>query len=256
MTSETERDGTTEGHGTAMVIDRREAIRRVTALLGGLALVGGDALLTGCRDRSSPLGRDATFTPGDVAFLDEVADTILPDTKTPGAKAAKVGAFMALMVTDSYAPEDQKRFRDGMRSLDEASMKESGVAFVQATPAQRLALLERLDREQKAQADARAAAEKAKKPKIVPADTGKATGDEHLPDQRKENATGAEATGAAAITKDAPTHYFRMMKELALLGYFTSEIGYTKAMRYEESPGRFDPCVPYTKGEKSWASHA
>ena len=29
-------------------------------------------------------------------------------------------------------------------------------------------------------------------------------------------------------------HYFRMMKELALLGYFTSEIGYTKAMRYIE----------------------
>ena len=34
------------------------------------------------------------------------------------------------------------------------------------------------------------------------------------------------------------------MKELALLGYFTSEIGYTKAMRYVESPGRFDPERP------------
>ena len=82
------------------------------------------------------------------------------------------------------------------------------------------------------------------------------TGDKHLPDQRKENAPGAEASGAAAITKDAPTHYFRMMKELALLGYFTSEIGYTKAMRYVESPGRFDPCTPYAKGEPAWASHA
>jgi len=47
-----------------------------------------------------------------------------------------------------------------------------------------------------------------------------------------------------------------MMKELALLGYFTSEIGYTKAMRYVESPGRFDPCTPYTKGEPAWAPHA
>ncbi|HEY9226721.1 MAG TPA: gluconate 2-dehydrogenase subunit 3 family protein [Gemmatimonadaceae bacterium] len=51
-------------------------------------------------------------------------------------------------------------------------------------------------------------------------------------------------------------HYFRMMKELALLGYFTSEIGCTKAMRYAESPGRFDPCTPYTPGEPAWASHA
>ena len=36
-------------------------------------------------------------------------------------------------------------------------------------------------------------------------------------------------------------HYFRMIKELTLLGYFTSEIGYTQAMRYVETPGRFDP---------------
>jgi hypothetical protein len=47
-----------------------------------------------------------------------------------------------------------------------------------------------------------------------------------------------------------------MMKELALLGYFTSEIGCTKAMRYVESPGRFDPCAPYTPGETAWAPHA
>jgi hypothetical protein len=53
-----------------------------------------------------------------------------------------------------------------------------------------------------------------------------------------------------------PAHYFRMMKELALLGYFTSEIGCTQAMRYRESPGRFDPCTPYRVGDKAWAAHA
>jgi len=47
-----------------------------------------------------------------------------------------------------------------------------------------------------------------------------------------------------------------MMKELSLLGYFTSEIGYTEAMRYLETPGRFDPCAPYEDGETIWASHA
>jgi hypothetical protein len=240
------------------LISRREAIRRVTALLGGVALVGGSALLTGCRDRSSALGRDAKFTPQDVAFLDEVADTILPETKTPGAKAAQVGAFMALMVTDSYDKRDQDVFRDGMRAIDEASMKENNVPFVQATPQQRLALLERLDREQFADAEQREAARKARKARGTGAatDTTATTGDEHLPDQRQENAPGAEAGGAAAITKEPPAHYFRMMKELALLGYFTSEIGYTKAMRYVESPGRFDPCVPYTAGDPAWAPHA
>jgi hypothetical protein len=47
-----------------------------------------------------------------------------------------------------------------------------------------------------------------------------------------------------------------MMKELSLLGFFTSEIGYTKAMRYKETPGKYEPCLPYVKGETSWASHA
>jgi hypothetical protein len=248
-------------------IDRREAIRRVSLLLGGLALVGGDGLLTGCSDRSSAIARDAKFSAQDVAFLDEVADTILPDTKTPGAKAAKTGAFMALMVTDSYDADQQEAFRKGMRTLDETSIKDNGVGFVQATPQQRLTLLEKLDREQKADSDARAAREKERERRdkeragtataVVPTDTGKATGDKRLPDERKENAPGApDANAAPGITKEPPPHYFRMMKELALLGYFTSEIGATQAMRYVESPGRFDPCTPYTKGEPAWAPHA
>jgi hypothetical protein len=252
------------------LITRREAILRVSALLGGVALVGGSGLLTACsRDNSSSLARATAFTADDVAFLDEVADTILPTTKTPGAKAAAVGPFMALMVTDAYSPGDQKIFRDGMRALDDASRKAHDVAFVKATPEQRLALLQQLDREQKAQADAREtrAKEKARQKldamrlpptaaaKAVPAEEKR--GDAYLPDQRKENAPAAvDANPAPAITEEPPTHYFRMMKELALLGYFTSEIGCTQAQRYVESPGRFDPCVPYVKGEPAWASHA
>ena len=40
----------------ADLITRREAIQRVSLLLGGAALVGGDALLTGCRDRGTTSG--------------------------------------------------------------------------------------------------------------------------------------------------------------------------------------------------------
>jgi len=199
------------------MIDRREAIRRVTALLGGMALVGGSSLVSACekaqRGAAVARGGAGPFTARDIAFLDEVAETILPETKTPGAKAAQVGPFMALMVTDTYSDGEQATFRDGMRKLDQACQAMHHASFMEATPPQRLALLEQLDREQKAYMDAR-------------------HGD------------------------DTPAHYFRMMKELALLGYFTSEIGYTKAMRYAETPGRFDPCVPYTPGETAWAPHA
>jgi hypothetical protein len=242
------------------VIDRREAIRRVGTLLGGLTLVGGSTLLTACERERPPVAAGAPigeFTSTDIAFLDEIAETILPETKTPGAKAAKTGAFMALMVTDTYKESDQKIFRDGMRALNDASVKANNASFMSATPQQRLALLEALDREQKAHSDAREAAKRKSptRPDTAKTDeSGKA--ERFLPDQRKEAAPGADVGAAAAITEDPPAHYFRMMKELALLGYFTSEIGCTQAQRYVESPGRFDPCVPYRPGETAWAPHA
>ena len=232
---------------TPEMINRREAILRVTILLGGVGLVGGSALLTGCREETPSNEKAAEnafkpFTADEIAYLDEVADTILPETSTPGAKAAKTGAFMALIVTDSYSRRDQQVFREGMRKLNEGSQKANGASFVAATPQQRLTLLEAVDREQKAQADARNE-EKKKKAQAL------------LTDQRKESAPTSDAP-ATAITAEPPAHYFRMMKELALLGYFTSEIGCTQAQRYVEAPGRFDPCVPYKPGEKAWAAHA
>jgi hypothetical protein len=187
----------------------------VSALLGGIALVSETALLEACSgERSAARTGAATFSPNDVAFLDEVADTILPETSTPGAKAAQCGAFMALMVTDTYQDRDQQVFKNGLQQLDTACQQMHKTGFMAATPAQRLALLEQVDKEQKAYMDSR------------------------------------------APNSDTPSHYFRMMKELTLLGYFTSEIGCKQAQRYAETPGKYDPCVPYKPGDKAWAPHA
>jgi hypothetical protein len=221
------------------LINRREAIARVSALLGGIAFVGGNTLLAAV-EKARPAGEAAIgeFSIQEIAYLDEVAETILPATKTPGAKAAKTGAFMALMVTDCYGPAQQRIFREGMRKLDDACKKSHGTAFVTATPEQRLAVLNVLDQEQKRLMDSREAADRKRKglapvPGLVIAI-----------DEGSDQAS------------DRPPHYFRMMKELALLGYFTSEIGCKQALRYVEAPGRFDPCIPYTAGDPAWAQHA
>ena len=229
-------------------INRREAIRRVSALLGGAAFVGGSDLLAAVERAGTAAPQvPGKFSAQEVAFLDEIAETILPETKTPGAKAAKTGAFMAMMVTDCYSPAEQKAFLDGMRQVDEAAKKANNVAFIAATPAQRLAVLTALDHEQKRVMDARDAADRKRK------GLSPVTGDEA--EAKAESAPGT-VVGAAQTSLREPAHYFRMMKELALLGYFTSKIGCTQAMRYVETPGRFDPCSPYTPGEPAWASHA
>lgn len=221
-----------------LAITRREAIQRVSALLGGVALVGGSSLMAACtRDRNAAQAGVGTFSVADIAYLDEIAETILPETNTPGAKAAKVGAFMALMVTDTYKAEDQAVFRAGMKQLDEASVKESGTSFMSATPQQRLALLEKLDKEAKDYHDAR--------------DERKRLSEA----ERREREEKSNVRDAAP-KDDESAHYFRQMKELTLLGYFTSEIGCTQAQRYIEAPGKFEPCVPYTPGERTWAGHA
>ena len=193
---------------SADLITRREALRRVSLLLGGATLTGESAWLALGTAEAAPAAASPLFSANDIALLAEIADTILPTTSTPGAKAAGVGPFMAVMVTDVYDAGQQKTFRDGLATLERECRRLHGTDFMAATPAQRTTLLEQLDREQYAQRNL-----------------------------------------------GAP-HYFRMMKELSLLGYFTSEIGYTQAMRYTETPGRFDPCVPYTPGEKAWAPHA
>ena len=198
------------------LISRREAILRVSAMLGGAALVGQTAMLAGCA--TQPTGQRAAatsnsmFQPGDITLFDDIAETILPETSTPGAKAAGVGPFIAMMVDDTYYAEDQQIIRDGLNSFQALCLRSYGAHFQIVTAAQRLSLVERLDEEQYLYME---------------------TSDE-----------------------GAPTHYFRMIKELTLLGYFTSEIGYTQAMRYAETPGRYDPCAPLAPGDKLWARHA
>jgi hypothetical protein len=52
--------------------------------------------------------------------------------------------------------------------------------------------------------------------------------------------------------KDYPAHYFRMMKELTVLGYYSSQIGCTKAVKYIEVPGSYNGDYPYKKGDRAW----
>jgi hypothetical protein len=228
---------------TPEMITRREAVARVAALLGGVALIGGSALITGCRAEKA--GAPSTpFTPDEIAYLDEIADTILPTTSTPGAKAARTGEFLARIVTDSYSLEDEKIFRAGMVKLDDASKdKNGGKTFMQATPEQRLALLKTLDKEQFDYSEKRRL-------------EGLKKSQDFLAQPVEEGAPKRESQQATAITENPPNRYFRMMKELSLLGYFTSEIGCNQAQVYEESPGKWEPCIPYKPGQKSYARHA
>jgi hypothetical protein len=43
------------------------------------------------------------------------------------------------------------------------------------------------------------------------------------------------------------------MKELTLVGYYTSEIGATRELHHAPVPGRYDGCVPLAQVGRTWA---
>lgn len=206
-------------------MDRREAVRYISILMGG-AVIGADAFLSGCKTKS---GSTTDWTTEDIAYLNEVGETILPRTSTPGAKDANVGEFMKVMVNDCYEEADQKAFREGLDKLNDASKKKFDKDFMNITPQQRHDLLVEVDKEAK--------------------DYQKKVGDFNAKEAAKEK----EETGKGNknyVRQHMAPHYFTMMKQLTLLGFFTSKPGMTQAVRYLPVPGRYEGCVPYKKGDK------
>lgn len=189
-------------------MDRRRALSSIALLVGG-TLVGSEAFLTGCKTTGK---KEGLFTTEDVALLDEVGDTILPATAaSPGAKEAKIGEFMKVIVTDCYNEDDQKIFTEGINKLNDASKKKFDKSFMEISADQKHDLLVDLDKESRDYNSKR-------KPEVK-----------------------------------QPNHYFALMKQLTLWGYFTSQPGATQALRYLPVPGRYDGNVDYKKGDKAWA---
>lgn len=54
--------------------------------------------------------------------------------------------------------------------------------------------------------------------------------------------------------KESPSQFFQLIYELTCLGYYTSEIGATKALNYVHIPGKYEACIPLQPGQKAWAT--
>ncbi len=221
-------------------MNRREALSSVALLLGG-TLIGMEAFLSGCGtgDKKAAV-TSMEFSPDDIAFLDEVGETILPATATPGAKAAKIGDFMKTIVNDCYEEKEQHVFHEGITKLNDASKAKYSKGFMDLSPADKHDLLVAMDKDSKDS--------KKKMDEYFNAMTEEQKHELTL----QQNKDGKDPR--ADKRREDPLLYFRMMKELTLWGYFTSEVGATQALRYVAVPGRYEGCVPYKKGDRAWAT--
>lgn len=186
-------------------MNRRELLKTIATLTGS-AVIGGEFFLSGCKNTDK--AATELFTQDDILFFDEVAETILPRTNTPGAKDAEVGKFMAMYSADCYDEIQLGSLKDGIKKLNEVSEKKYRNDFIGLTASQKQELLTGIDAEAK-----------------------------------KYNET----------VKDQPPHYFTLMKQMVLLGFFTSKPGATQVLRYDPVPGKYRGCIDYKEGETSWA---
>ena len=205
-------------------MDRRELLKTIALLTGGV-VIGGEVFLTGCKTGAKA---DVGFTTSNIVLLDEIAETIIPATATPGAKAAKVGEFMKVMVTDCYTQAEQDAFMKGINTLAEACKKANGKTFMECSPEQRHDFLVSLEKEAK--------------------EFNKAVSEKDKPVQEEFKQKGRPYNFVAS-----PKHYYTMMKQLTLFGFFSSEMGMTQTLRHVAVPGKYDGAFPYAKGDKAWA---
>ncbi|MEO8821578.1 MAG: gluconate 2-dehydrogenase subunit 3 family protein [Ginsengibacter sp.] len=206
---------------------RRRFLTSVAIILPA-AMVSTELFFSSCnRDI-----KEEYFSEENIKLLDEIGETIIPATSSsPGAKAAKIGAFMKIYVTDCYTPDEQNIFWEGINKIKKLSKSKHGNEFPGLTISQKQDILRSLENEPN----------DSKNTNKVTTATGDAV------------QTGKEQEIKNTVNVNAP-RFYPMLKELVLFGFFTSEPGATKAARYIQTPGSYQGDVPYKKGDKVWAA--
>jgi len=125
-----------------MMMNRRKALEKVSWILGG-SIVGAQAFLNSSFTFQAP---EYVTSSERINFLNEIGETIFPETHTPGAKAANVGAFMEIIVRDCYTEADQTIFYNGLRDIEKQCNDLYGKGFLKCTPQQRIAFLTDLEK--------------------------------------------------------------------------------------------------------------
>ena len=232
------------------LITRREALRRTALVLGGAVSAPTLAgVLAGCGDTPPPEEGTAlrVLTVRQREQVATIAEHIIPETDTPGARGVGVDRFIDEMLARYYPDRERDLFLAGLESVDERARDAHGEPFLECDPEQQRALLVELDRE--SFAEGREGAEPVASPDVREEIDGSGS---PLP-PRVEGDSIRWIHGESRRGRSGERPFFRTMKELTLVGYYTSEAGATMELRHEAVPGRYDGCIPFETVGRTWA---
>jgi len=194
-------------------VSRRQALQQVAMLLGGAisapTLAGALSRSTRPAWATSAQWEPRTLSPAQLELVATVAEHIIPETDTPGARAAGVHRFVDTLLTDHYPTPERDRFLAGLADVDARARSRQGKTFVECTADQQVALLTEMDE---------------------------------------------AAYPAVQIDSPRPqeTWFFRRMKEVTLVGYYTSQIGATQEL-HPNPFGAYRGDIPYSSVGRAWS---
>jgi hypothetical protein len=184
---------------------RRQALR-LLASAATLPLLSREAfsLFQAAHEQQSEQRVLKTLNPHQNATVTTIAEIIIPQTSTPGAKAARVNEFIDLILTEWYDEEEKSTFLTGLADVDSRTRELYGKDFVECGEKQQVGILQALDDEVAARTE----------------------------DVRRRR------------NRPPEKNFFFMIKQLTLVGYYTSQIGFEQELHGEIIPPRHAGCVP------------
>ena len=200
------------------MMNRRDAISRVALMLGAAISTPTLMAMESAGNNTKLSNLAFQLSDSQSSIVAEVAEHIIPKTSTVGAKDVGVPAFIELMMKDCYKPLEQNSFIEGVKMLEAKN-------FLSQGKADQIATLKKLE-----------------------ADTNEEMKARNVKQVKVGDNVDAEAMEKAA--KGVP--FWRLAKELTLLGYFTSEGGVNASFVYEPVPGKF-MATKLKPGQKAYA---
>jgi hypothetical protein len=180
-------------------MNRRELVRNLAYALTALSAAPAFAGAVAEFDTRS---RGDVLSSAQLNLLEALVDYVIPDTDTPGARAAGVPDFINYLLTVWYSAPEREKFSSGLSALGDIASHEYHRSLAKLPTKDAIALLTRLEED--------------------------------------ENDTPA-------------SEFVAWLKELTVLGYYTSEIGATEELRYLAIPGNYQNCIELSAESRTWA---
>jgi Gluconate 2-dehydrogenase subunit 3 len=191
-------------------MNRRSAILRIS-----IATLG--AITAGATYKWWTLARrpDLDYLRQNPQLIAALAETIIPATGSPGAKAAGVQDFILKMITNCTPRKEQNSFIDGLKDLQTWCRHTYSLPFEECPANQQQATLARFEEKDK---------------------------------PYKGNAGKLES-------RLLGRPFFTILKDYTVQGYCTSQPGATQGLAYAYIPGHFSACIPLQPDQKAWATN-